>query len=209
MKKPQSALPQRLHYPDDEKHLPWLAALLDGYAIADAGVAIAIANEIKRRKKRLACGKGCGSCCETQKDVPLYPHELVGIYWYVMEKMATPEREGLKSRLASHAAGLPCPFLIRGSCVIHPLRPLGCRQFNVFGSRCLPDEDPFFTRRGGVLTPLVEYTDRAFAAVISFYDTNEKNAAAAVRDIRAQIFNLQTFDWKKLAANISQKEKAG
>ena len=85
--KKSGSLSRRVHFPEDEARLPWLPMLLDAYAVADTGVAIAIRDEEKKRKKKLACGKGCGNCCAHQKDLPLYPHELVGIYWYVSEKM--------------------------------------------------------------------------------------------------------------------------
>lgn len=200
---------KRLHYPEDEKRLQWLPLLLDAYAIADTGVEIAIKSGEERRKQRLACGKGCGNCCKHQTDLPFYPHELVGIYWYVAEKMATSERARLKEKLACHTANSPCPFLIEGSCSIHPLRPIGCRQFNVFNAACSPGEDPYYTRREDVLTPPAEYTDRAFAAVIPFYDIKENDLAAAIRFIRAQIMNIQTFDWRKLVAIISRDESGG
>ena len=129
---------RRARFPEDEQKLPWLPMLLDAYAIADTGVAVALRDEEKKRKKKLACRKGCGNCCADQKDLPLYPHELIGIYWYVSEKIGSPDRDILKGRLAGHAAGSACPFLIDGSCSIHPVRPIGCRQFNVFTAPCAP-----------------------------------------------------------------------
>lgn len=203
--KNSSGLSRRVRFPEDEKRIPWLSLLLDAYAIADTGVAIAIRDEEKRRKKKLACGKGCGNCCEHQKDLPLYPHEMVGIYWYVTEKLVPPMRDALKSRLAGHTADAPCPFLVDGSCSIHPLRPLGCRQFNVFTMPCVPGEDPYYTRRDDVLAPLNDYTDRFFAAVAPFYNVKaEGDPGKVVRLIRSQIMNLQTVDWKKLAALIDK-----
>jgi Fe-S-cluster containining protein len=188
-----------LHFPDDEKKLDWLPMLLDAYAIADTGIAVAIRDEEKKYKKRLACGKGCGTCCEHQKDLPLYPHELVGIYWYVSEKMTPPERDILRDRLEKHKAGSGCPFLVDGTCSIHPVRPVGCRQFNVFTAPCAPGEDPYYTRRDDVLEPIIDYKERAFAAVIPFYNfKKERDLSAAIRIIRSQIMNIQTFDWKKL-----------
>lgn len=208
MKHPQknkAVLSRRVHFPEDEKRLSWLPVLLDSYAIADTGVGIAIRDEEKRRKIRLACGKGCGNCCKHQKDLPLYPHELVGIYWYVSEKIAGPVRDTLKNRLAVHAADSPCPFLLDGSCSIHPLRPIGCRQFNVFTTPCVPGEDPYYTRRNDVLVPLTDYTDRAFAAVLPFYGMKrEDDLALAIKLIRSRITNLQTFDWKKLVSILEQ-----
>lgn len=209
MKKSQTKkggnLSRRLHFPEDEKRLAWLPLLLDAYAIADTGIAVALRDVEKKQKKKIACGKGCGSCCEHQKDLPFYPHELVGIYWYVSEKLPATTRDALKSRLAAHIADSPCPFLIDGSCSIHPLRPLGCRQFNVFTTPCAPGEDPYHTRRDDVLVPLADYTDRAFAAVMPFYSLKpEADVSKAIKLIRSRIMNLQTYDWKKLVAVIEQ-----
>jgi Fe-S-cluster containining protein len=203
--KNQSGLSRRLHFPDDEKRLPWLPMLLDAYAIADTGITVALRDAEKKQKKKLACGKGCGNCCEHQKDLPLYPHELVGIYWYVSEKLPAATRDVLKNSLTVHTAESPCPFLINGSCSIHPLRPIGCRQFNVFTSPCAPGEDPYYTRRDDVLVPIADYTDRAFAAVLPFYNMKrEGDLSQALKLIRSQIMNLQTFDWRRLVAVIEQ-----
>jgi Fe-S-cluster containining protein len=205
LQKNKRGLSRRLHFPEEEKRLPWLPMLLDAYAIADTGIAVALREAEKKQKKKLACGKGCGNCCEHQKDLPLYPHELVGIYWYVSEKLPATTRDVLKSRLAAHTADSPCPFLIDGSCSIHPLRPIGCRQFNVFTTPCAQGEDPYYSRRDDVLVPIAEYTDRAFAAVLSFYDLKrEGDLSHVVKLIRSRIMNLQTFDWGKLVVMIEQ-----
>jgi Fe-S-cluster containining protein len=204
MKKNKSHTPaglsRRLHFPDDERRLPWLSLLLDAYAIADTGVAVAVRNVEKREKKALACGKECGNCCVHQKDLPLYPHEIVSIYWYVSEKITGPVRDRLRDRLAKGAAQ-GCPFLIDNSCVIHPMRPVGCRQFNVFTTPCAPGEDPYYTRREDVLQPDQNYLDRVFAAVLPFYNLKrEGDLSIAIRTIRGQIMNLLSFDWSKLAS---------
>lgn len=192
-----AGLSRRLSFPEDERRLPWLSMLLDSYAIADTGVAVAIRDEEKRRKTRLACGKGCGSCCVQQRDLPVYPHELAGIYWYVAEKIDPALRVILRERFAEHTIDGPCPFLIDGSCSIHPLRPIGCRQFNVFTRPCDPGEDPYFTRKTDVLVPLPDYTDRAFAAVLAFYGLDkERDVERAVKQVKAQIRNLKVHDWK-------------
>jgi Fe-S-cluster containining protein len=204
-KKNAGGLSRRVHFPEDEKRLPWLPLLLDAHAIADTGVAVAVREEEKRRKTKLACAKGCGNCCEHQKDLPLYPHELVGIYWYVSEKLEQPVRLVLRERLVGHAPSDPCPFLINGACSIHPLRPIGCRQFNVFETPCARNEDPYYTRRQDVLVPLQEYTDRAFNAVVPFYNMDkEMVGASAIKLIRSQIMNLQTVDWTKLVSLMDQ-----
>jgi hypothetical protein len=84
------------------------------------------------------------------------------------------------------------------------LRPLGCRQFNVFGIPCATGEDPYYTRREDVLVPLADYTDRVFAAVLPFYNLKKGvDPANSIKLIRSQIMNLLSFDWKKLAALLS------
>jgi len=212
-------LSRRLHFPDDERRLAWLPLLLDAYAIADTGVAVAIRSREKKQKNVLACGKGCGNCCVHQKDLPLYPHEIVGIYWYVSEKIAGPVRELLRSRLAIGMAAAGCPFLIDNTCAIHPMRPAGCRQFNVFTAPCAPGEDPYYTRREDVLQPDPVYLDRVFASVLPFYNLKrEGDLAGAIKTVRSQIMNLLSFDWSKLAGlmekgtspeNTSKKKTAG
>ena len=194
-------LSRRLRFPDDERRFPWLPLLLDAYGIADTGVAIAIRDTEKKQGKKLACGKGCGNCCVHQRDLPLYPHEIVGIYWYATEKISGTAREALKSRLVAGSSASGCPFLIDQSCSIHPVRPIGCRQFNVFTTPCAAGEDPYFTRREDVLRPSQEYIDRAFVAVLPFYNLKkEADISGAIRTIRAQIMNLLSYDWSKLAA---------
>lgn len=195
-----SGLSRRLRFPDDEKRLSWLPLLLDAYAIADTGVAVAIRNKEKREGKKLACGKGCGACCVHQTDLPLYPHEIVGIYWYATEKLKGPVRDRLRERLTARAADSGCPFLVDEACVIHEMRPVGCRQFNVFTMPCSDGEDPYFTRRHDVLEPSPEYLDRIFGAVLPIYNFKRMgDLSAAIRTVRGQIMNLLSYDWAKLA----------
>ncbi len=197
-KKNAGGLSARVRFPGDELRLPWLAALLDSYAVVDTGVAIAVRDHEKKLKVKLGCARGCDVCCR-QKDIPLYPHEVVGLYWYASEKMAAPDRQILKGQLTDHAAGSVCPFLIDHVCSVHPVRPVSCRWFNVFTTPCAPGEDPYYSRRGDVLEPIQDYTDRAFGAVFPFYNMKkEGDTISAVKLIGSQILNLQTYDWKKL-----------
>ncbi|HTF99280.1 MAG TPA: YkgJ family cysteine cluster protein [Nitrospirota bacterium] len=205
----KSGLSRRLSYPGDEKLRPWLSLLLDAYAIADTGIAVAIRTEEKKQGEKLACAKGCGNCCAHQKDLPLYPHELVGIYWFASEKMDPGVRSVLRDRLLRHAAGGECPFLIQEACSIHPMRPLGCRQFNVFTRPCSPGEDPYHTRRQDVLVPLPEYTDRVFVAVLPLYNMKTSgDRAGQVKIVRSQLMNLQAYDWKKLVEAMDKADAA-
>ena len=206
-KKKTGGLSARLHFPEAEARLPWLPLLLDAYAIADTGVAVGIRNAEKEQGLKLACMRECDVCCG-QKDIPVYPHELVGIYWYATEAIESPQRERVKRQLAAHAGDSSCPFLVDRSCSIHPLRPLSCRQFNVFNAPCTPGEDPYYSRRGDVFEPREDYRDRVFGAVLAFYGApNGGDMQKAVRRVRAQILNLQTYDWKKLLTKMEDVER--
>jgi len=191
--------PQRPRFPEEAK-FPWLTMLLDAYAMIDEGVAVAVKAQEDDLDVKLACREGCDNCCRSQSDIPLYPLELVGIYWFVTEKMTGPRRAALKEQLAGHGKGDPCPFLIGSSCAVHCVRPVACRQFNVFYEPCDVGEDPYFTRRDDVLTPIREYTERAFSVMLPFYGIPghaDKNRAVT-HIIQTQVLNLKSFDWKSL-----------
>lgn len=199
-KRTGSSLTRRLRFPAEEKRLPWLPLLLDGYAVIDTGIDVAIRREEKQRSQKIACRQGCDVCCR-QSDIPVYPHELVGIYWYASEQLGSGIREVVKQQLAGRRPDSACPFLVNHACAIHPLRPASCRQFNVFTLPCAEGEDPYYSRRRDVLEPLEDYLDRAFAAVLTFYGVKDKaDPARAVRTIRRRMLNLQSYDWTKLLA---------
>jgi len=188
----------RASFPDDEARHDWLPMLLDAYAIVDTGVEVAIKEHEAEHGVKLACFEGCDACCRTQTDVPIYPLELVGIYWYASEKITGAKRKGLKERLMFHTKSRPCPFLDSGTCSIRRVRPVSCRQFNVFVKPCEPGEDPYFSRREEVLTPIREFAVRAFRGMLPFYKAKEDTDAEANRVIQEEIINLKQMDWKKL-----------
>ncbi|RJQ40682.1 MAG: YkgJ family cysteine cluster protein [Nitrospiraceae bacterium] len=201
MKKPKENLSKQLRFPDDEARFPWLAILLDSYAIIDEGLSAAIDKEEAGRNRKLACEKGCDICCRVNKDIPIYPIELVGIYWFATEKAEQALRETLKKQLSSHTENDPCPFLVNGLCFIYGIRPISCRQFGVFNKPCDEGEDPYHTRRDDVLTPIEDYTKKAFLATLPFYGIIDEEAKINFIEnnlIHAQAINLQEYDWKKL-----------
>jgi Fe-S-cluster containining protein len=133
----------------------------------------------------------------------------VGIYWYVSEKLTGAVRGLLRNRLGGGAVVTGCPFLIENSCAIHPMRPVGCRQFNVFTTPCAPGEDPYYTRREDVLRPDAGYLDRIFAAVLPLYKLKrEGDISIAIRTIRGQIMNLLAYDWSKLASMMEKADSS-
>jgi uncharacterized protein len=200
-------MPFRLHFPEDEKRLPWLPLLLDAYAVIDNGVSAAISEEEKKRGVKIACGKGCGNCCITHRDIPVYPFELVGIYWFIIEKLSQPLRAVLKKKLLNHRKGGSCPFLIDSVCTIHSVRPAACRQFNVFGTPCEAGEDPYYTRRSDVLTPRRDCTDKAFSIMLPFYGVTGKREIE--RAVRTRVIDnlaraLQLCSWQELPVRMDE-----
>ena len=200
----RAARASRLAFPDDESRQAWLPLLLEAYAIVDAGI-----NEATRREeaqgRTLACHKGCAACCRSHTTIPIYPLELIGINWYVGEKITAPVREQLKQQLRDHKKGEPCPLLVDNACAVHPLRPMACRQFNVFGTVCTEGEDAYYTRRQDVLTPIRDYTDEAFDVLLLFYGikkSGERKRMIQSGEVHCLVKVLQVYDWPKLGERM-------
>ncbi len=196
----------RLSFPEDEKIHHWLPLLLNAYAIMDEGVAKDI-KTAEKQGKNLACKKGCSNCCLTHRDIPVYPIEIVGIYWYVIEKVKEPLRTQIKSSLIKHRKGEPCPFLINNACSIYSMRPLACRQFNVFGKSCEPSEDPFYTRPNDVLKPENNYLGKALYETAVFYgvfDEQEKIEFINSGKLNSLVKILQHYPWIELARRMDE-----
>lgn len=193
----------REHYGVYELKYPWLAILLDAYKVVDEGVSADMERHEAKSGKPHACQKGCAGCCSL-KDIPVYPLELNGIYWYAVELLNSPVREAVIDQLRTAVdPKAPCPFLVDSACSIYPLRPAACRQFNVFGRACTQGEDPFFTRRSDVLTPSEDWRLRAFGITLPFYGMKVKGEIqimmAADEIIQSKALNLKSHKWARLA----------
>ena len=198
--------PHKLSFQKDIESQPWLSLLIDAYFIIDKGISEAIKQE-QLKKRILACGKGCSNCCRTHSDIPVYPLELVGLSWYAVEKVAGPEREMIKKHLNEYRKNDPCPFLLDNSCAVHPMRPISCRQFIVFGKPCDVEEDPYYTRRHDVLSPIQSYVDRAFYIMLPFYGIEKEEdrwrliKTGSVHNI---VRRIQNCNWKSLAEKMTE-----
>ena len=198
----------RLKFPEDEARYPWLSMLLEGLAVFDRGTALAIQRAKRKQGRPVACSEGCGNCCMVNTDIPVYPLELAGIYWYAIEKLGEPLRGKLKAQLAAHEGKPPCPFLIDNSCSIYPLRPGVCRLFVVFGRPCSPGEDAYHTRNADVLTPLEEFKNQAFFVMLPFYGiSRDEDRIRAIENkiIHSRVRNLLECDWKNLAEKMEAR----
>jgi uncharacterized protein len=194
----------RLTYPEHESKQAWLALTLEGYAIVDAGVHEGIRREVAQGRT-LACGKGCAACCRSHATIPVYPLELIGITWYAIENVHGDTREKLIQQLRAHKSGEPCPLLVEDSCSVHPLRPMACRQFNVFGKVCAEGEDAYYTRRADVLTPIRTFADVAFDVMLPFYgvkNSGERQRMIQSGEVHRLVKVLQEYHWPKLAERM-------
>jgi Fe-S-cluster containining protein len=200
---------KRFSLPDDERRHPWLRILLDAYHVLDKGVMKSVETERKRGRVP-ACGKGCSNCCRTHQDIPVYPLELVGISWYAAEKVAGSQRESLKKRLSAFRKTDPCPFLSGGVCVIHPVRPMACRQFNVFGAPCGEGEDPYHTRREDVMDPVKKYVDQAFVIILQHHGIEKSSERARIVEsggMHKLARELHGCNWRLLAERMESTDQ--
>lgn len=193
----------RARFPDDEKRLPWLALLLEIQHITDRGVGAAI----KADGRKLACARGCAACCRSHTDIPVYPLELMGIAWYVNERLRGDTRARLQAQLRDHRSLGACPFLVDEACAIHPLRPMACRWFNVFTTVCAPGEDAFHTRRGDVMNPERKLKDEALREMLRHHevkDGRERRRLVDSGEVHRLAQSLRAIRWENLAARMDQ-----
>lgn len=195
--------PGRMRFPEDEKRQPWLPLLLEVQHITNEGVAAAINAD----GRKLACGRGCATCCRSHADIPVYPLELMGIAWFVSEKLEGSPRERVRSQLRDHRSLGSCPFLVDEACAIHPLRPMACRQFNVFTTVCAVGEDAFHTRRGDVMNPDRKRKDEALREMLRHHgiqDGRERRRLVESGEVHRLAQSLREIRWENLASRMEQ-----
>jgi Fe-S-cluster containining protein len=96
----------------------------------------------------LACQKGCPSCCALRVTATAPEIFLLARYVGRIESGPAGASIGLSRRIAltnratrglSEAERMslrqPCPFIVHGVCIIHPVRPLACRGHASFDRR--------------------------------------------------------------------------
>ncbi len=193
--------PGRTRFPEDETRQPWLPLLLEVQHITNEGVAAAI----KADGRRLACVRGCATCCRSHSDIPVYPLELMGIAWFVSEKLEGIPRERVREQLRDHRDLGSCPFLVDEACAIHPLRPMACRQFNVFTTVCAVGEDAFHTRRGDVMNPDRKSKAEALRKMLRHHgikDGRERRRLVESGEVHRLAQSLREIRWENLAARM-------
>ena len=208
-KRPADSPQRRLTFAEDEARLPWLGLLLSLYHTTDQGVAQGI-RHAERQGRTLACARGCAACCRSHNDIPVYPLELAGIAWFVTEQVSGELRKKLQQQLAQYKANPSCPFLVDEACVIHPLRPMACRHFNVFDRACAEGEDAFHTRREDVLTPVAFHKNKALAMMLRHHQVPteaEREAQVANGGVHGLAQSLRELRWENLAERMERQGK--
>lgn len=158
--------------PDEDKY-PWLSILLDTYHIFDAGLAIERREEEKRRGQAVACNAGC-SCCCLRPTAPVNELEILGIGWFVIDKMESGNKTAVQERLLNHRHTAECPFLLNSRCSIYAVRPLACRILHIFGTPCKPDEVPIETRPADIWIPSRAVGRNAAMTMLAYYGLTSK-----------------------------------
>lgn len=189
----------------------WLPLLERMHRVVDAGVVKAVRARQRSTGVKLACRRGCSACCKVN-DLPAFQVELAGMSRFAVELLGGPGREGLKAQLAAHRPGDPCPFLVADACVVHPVRPIACRLFNLFGTPCAPGEDPYRTRPRDLLEPPGGLLGRAYREMLPFHgvtDRADQDRWLAQGLVRTLGVSLRSCDWRSLARMMERAEGGG
>jgi Fe-S-cluster containining protein len=197
-------VPPQQGFAEDVARLAWLSLLRDVQRITDLGVTAGIARGVAGGR-RLACDRGCASCCRTHTDIPVYPLELMGIAWYVNEKLAQPLRGRVLGQMLDYRSRPACPFLVDEACAIHPVRPMACRHFNVFDRPCAEGEDAYHNRRGDVLNPERAFMDQALERMLEHHgvaDPAERRRRVLSGEVHRLAQSLRDLGWDRLAGRL-------
>lgn len=197
----------RLEFPEDEKKYKWLSTLFNAYGIADE-VNIDLFKDLAASGIYIACYKGCDSCCK-QSSIPFTEPELLGISWFVSEKLSGPNRGLIKKQLRAHETTKRCPFLVDGVCSIYIVRPLACRQFFMAGKPCIDNVDAMNSRLNDIISPPKDGARKVAMKLLEYYDIfNPAEKVRAFNDgfILANSMQMHDCDWERLADQMDYFE---
>jgi len=96
----------------------------------------------------LACRKGCPSCCTLRVTATAPEIFLLARYVRLIDASPSGAAINLPKRIAEADAATgghgeqerlamrrPCPMIVKGVCIVHPVRPLACRGLASFDRR--------------------------------------------------------------------------
>jgi hypothetical protein len=76
---------------------------------------------------------------------------------------------------------------------------------------CAEGEDPYYTRREDVLSPIRKYTDRAFFIMLPFYGVEDEKKRWKIIEsgtVHHVVRLMQTCNWRSLAEKIEEFDRA-
>lgn len=190
----------------DETIHPELIILLDTYAISDS-----MTRDYLKTVSSVMCKKGCSNCCKNP-TVPFTQPELMGISWYLSEKLPNALRARVKDRLTTHATTNECPFLIDDDCSIYEVRPLICRQFYVKNATCGVDEHILSTRPDDIIAPIESIATASLLRLLDYwpYRSNaEKEHAFKTGVMQELTVYMHEYDWAAIAATMDSMSDQG
>jgi Fe-S-cluster containining protein len=196
---------KRKRYPEDEKRYPWLSILLNTYHLIDIEYLKYINEDQKKRNKRIACKKGCYTCC-IKHSVPISQPEIQGISWYVIEKLKGLLRVRVKEQLKMFNEIEHCPFLVNKVCAIYPVRPIACRVFFVYTRPCLPDEDLLSSRLSDILPPNREISKKSALVLFPLFEITEldEQIEAFENGLLLELSRpMHEIDWSAMSEGIA------
>jgi uncharacterized protein len=189
----------RESYKTDEERFPELSILLDTYDISDS-----LTSRYLETVSSVACRRGCSNCCKNP-TVPFTEPELMGINWYVTEKLAHPLKDRVKERLHHHASTHECPFLVDNECSIYEVRPLICRQFYVKHAPCGVDEQLLSTRPDDIIAPIESIATASLLRLLDYwpYRSNADKEQAFEEGVLQELtVYMHEYDWTVIAATM-------
>lgn len=154
----ERSIQAKARLPVGEVRLVELLPILRKFNDAIIGAAV---EDTREAGRKISCCAGCGACCrqivpisehealallewidglpEEQQafirsrfEAAVAELDMKGMLERTRQSTGTRDREEtVRFALDYFRAGVPCPFLIKESCSIHPIRPMKCREYLV------------------------------------------------------------------------------
>lgn len=150
----------------------WLGVLKRVQCLIDKATELNIKKRLETCGDKPACGVGCCECCKDHV-IPVSAPEICGAMWYLGTVVSGVIKETVLKNIMNRNR-VDCPFLVEGVCAVYPFRFLACRQFHVYGTRCIGHEDVIALRPGDILYPDNDVKKKALLLLSTLYNVNSE-----------------------------------